>query len=720
MIETKKTFCRICHAACPMELDVEDGTQIVAVRGDRSDPLFQGYTCIKGRQLADQYHDPARLRGPLRRQPGGTFAPVTSTEALDEIAARIAAIVAEHGPRSVASYTGTGAYQNSVGVPVATAWHRGFDSPSMYTSLTIDQPAHRTSLARLGAWEAGWHNFTDADVSMAVGYNPLVSSYAAAGGLQGTNPLIKLRQAKARGLKLIVIDPRRSELATYADVWLQVAPGEDPTLLAAITNEILRRTMHDAEFCAAFVEPGQLDALGESVAPFTVDYAAERCRVAAPDIVAAAELFAAGPRGSAGSGTGPNMAPHGSLMESLVLTLNVICGRVNREGDTLESPYMLTPGDTRRAQVIAPSDPTPGAAHRVRGLRGLPGEMMTNALNDEILLEGDGQVRALIVSGGNPVQAFPDQAKTIEAMQELDLLVVIDHRMTATAELADFVIAPSGQLERADVPNVMDRRFPQPYTNYTDAVMNSSDDVLNEWQVFAGIAARNGTAIDLPGGRLDVDDPTVTDHDVIDLCFGGARLPLSEWRKPENRGTIHADRIRVVAADPDATGRFAVAPADVVAELAQVRNESVGQELLPGFDPAAFPFRLVGRRLKYALNSLGSELPGLAKVASTNYAYVHPDDLAQLDAAPGDLLRLTSPSSSITGVAEADPDIKRGVVAMSHSWGGLALTDEKVRDIGTPTNRLVASAEGTDRVTGLPVMSAIPIAVERIDEINPS
>lgn len=699
-----------------MEIDIEDGTTIVAVRGDRSDPLFEGYTCIKGRQLGDQYHDPARLRSPLRREPGGTFSAVSSSHALDEIAERIAAIVAEYGPRAVASYTGTGTYQNSVGVPMATAWHKGFDSPSMYTSLTIDQPAHRTSLARLGAWEAGWHNFTDADVSMAVGYNPLVSSYAAAGGLQGTNPFVKLREAKARGLKLIVVDPRRSELATHADVWLQVAPGEDPTLLAAITRVILSRDLHDAAFCETFVEPGQLEALKQAVDPFTVEYAAQRCRVDADDIVAAAELFASRPRGSAGSGTGPNMAPHGSLMESLVLTLNVICGRVNREGDELESPYMLTPGDTRRAQVIAPTDPTPGAAHRVRGLRGLPGEMMTNALNDEILLPGDGQVRALIVSGGNPVQAFPDQAKTVEAMQSLDLLVVIDHRMTATAELADYVIAPRGQLERADVPNVMDRRFPAPYTNYADAVIDSGDDLLNEWEVFAGIAARNNTPIDLPGGRLDVGDPELTDDDVIEQCFATARLPLSEWRKPENRGKIHADRIQVVAADPDADGRFAVAPDDVVAELAEVRAEYAGQDLLPGFDAAAYPYRLVGRRLKYALNSLGSELPGLAKVASTNYAYVHPDDLTDLGAAAGDLLELRSPTSAVVGVAEPDADIKPGVIAMSHSWGGLSLTDEKVRDIGTPTNRLVASADGTDRITGLPVMSAIPIAVRVIPD----
>ncbi|MEC7152374.1 MAG: molybdopterin-dependent oxidoreductase, partial [Actinomycetota bacterium] len=234
MLETKKTFCRICHAACPMEIDVEDGKRIVAVRGDRTDPLFEGYTCIKGRQLADQFHSPSRLRSPLKKTTAGTFEEIESEKALDEIAEQLQAITDRYGPRSVATYIGTGAYQNSIGVPVASAWHRGFDSPSFYTSLTIDQPAHRSSLLRLGSWEAGWQNFTDADVLLAVGYNPLVSSYGPASGLQGTNPFIKLREAKKRGLKLIVIDPRRSELATQADVWLQVKPGEDPTLIASM------------------------------------------------------------------------------------------------------------------------------------------------------------------------------------------------------------------------------------------------------------------------------------------------------------------------------------------------------------------------------------------------------------------------------------------------------------------------------------------------------
>ena len=91
MLEIRKTFCRVCHAACPVLVDIEDGHTVVGVRGDRDDPVFGGYTCIKGRQLADQHHDPDRLRSSLRRTDGG-FEPIASADALDDIAARIRAI----------------------------------------------------------------------------------------------------------------------------------------------------------------------------------------------------------------------------------------------------------------------------------------------------------------------------------------------------------------------------------------------------------------------------------------------------------------------------------------------------------------------------------------------------------------------------------------------------------------------------------------------------
>ncbi|CAB4970313.1 MAG: molybdopterin-dependent oxidoreductase [Actinobacteria bacterium] len=716
MIETRETFCRFCHAACPLHVDVEinsTGAQtqevVVAVRGIMEDPLFEGYTCIKGRQLADQHHAPDRLRNPLQRSDDGSFVEVTSKSALDDIAHRLQAIIAAHGPRAVATYTGTGAFQNSISMPVTQAFHSGIGSPSFYTSITIDQPAHLTSRLRMGAWEAGWQNFRDADVLLAIGYNPLVSSYAPAGGLQGTNPFVRLRRAKERGMKLIVIDPRRSELASFADLWLPVKPGEDPTLLAGLINVILQESLHDKDFCDRWVD--QLDDLRSAVTPFSPEMVATRCEVEAADVLTAARMFAAGPRGTAGTGTGPNMAAHSTLMEHLALTLNAICGRVNREGDVLESGNFLYPGDTRRAQVIAPSDPAPGTPHRVRGLKGMPGEMLTNALAEEILEPGEGKVRCLFVCGGNPVVAFPDQLKTIAAMKDLELLVVIDHRMTPTAELAHYVIPPRLELERADVPTVMDRRFASAYVSYTPAVLQADGDLLSEWEVFAGLAQRLGTPIPLPGGDLPLDG-SADDDMVLDFSFAKSRLPMSEIRA--KRSTIHEElAIKVVAADSDASARFVVAPPDVVEEIAVVLTESTGAEVIDGFDATKFPFRLISRRLKHVLNSLGREIPGLARVGTTNAAYMNPLDMRDLSLSDGELVRITSPSGEVVGVAEGSDTIKRGVISMSHSWGG-SITDEDVRLHGTPTNRLCTVESGRDPINGMAIQSAIPIAVTKV------
>ena len=716
MIETRETFCRFCHAACPLHVDVEINSTgartqevVVAVRGIMEDPLFEGYTCIKGRQLADQHHAPDRLRNPLQRSDDGSFIEVTSKDALDDIAHRVQAIIAAHGPRAVATYTGTGAFQNSISMPVTQAFHSGIGSPSFYTSITIDQPAHLTSRLRMGAWEAGWQNFRDADVLLAIGYNPLVSSYAPAGGLQGTNPFVRLRRAKERGMKLIVIDPRRSELASFADLWLPVKPGEDPTLLAGLINVILQENLHDKDFCDRWVN--QLDDLRSAVAPFSPEMVATRCEVEAADVLTAARMFAAGPRGTAGTGTGPNMAAHSTLMEHLALTLNAICGRVNQEGDVLESGNFLYPGDTRRAQVIAPSDPAPGTPHRVRGLKGMPGEMLTNALAEEILEPGEGKVRCLFVCGGNPVVAFPDQLKTIAAMKDLELLVVIDHRMTPTAELAHYVIPPRLELERADVPTVMDRRFASAYVSYTPAVLQADGDLLSEWEVFAGLAQRLGTPIPLPGGDLPLDG-SANDDMVLDYAFAKSRLAMSEIRA--KRSTIHEElAIKVVAADPDASARFAVAPPDVVEEISVVLSEKTGAEVIDGFDPTKFPFRLISRRLKHVLNSLGREIPGLARVGTTNAAYMNPLDMRDLSLGDGELVRITSPSGEVVGVAEGSDTIKRGVISMSHSWGG-SITDEDVRLHGTPTNRLCTVDSGRDPINGMAIQSAIPIAVTKV------
>jgi anaerobic selenocysteine-containing dehydrogenase len=714
-ITTQKSFCRFCHACCAIDVDVADG-KVVKIRGDRDNSMFRGYTCIKGRALPEQHNHPDRLRSSLRKTDDG-FEEISSEQALDEIADRIRAIIAEHGPRAVAVYCGTGAYQCATGLNVAKAWMKGIGSPSFYSSVTIDQPAKVVISTQIGMWQGGVQSFESADVIMMIGNNPLISSFAPQGTVPGFSAADKLRTAKRRGLKLVCIDPRVTELAKQADLHLQPIPGEDPTLLAGMLRVILAEDLYDNDFCERFVDG--LEELRAAVAPFDLERAQTRTGVPAEQIEAAARMFAEGPRGIAATGTGPSMAPHSTLMEHLVSCLNVVCGRFNREGDRIVNPGVLSPPQEYKAQVIPASAMQrsfrAGDAPRVRGIAPILGEQPTSSIPEEILTEGEGQIRALINIGGNPVVAFPDQLKTLEAFEKLELHVTHDVQMCATARVCDYVVASTLSLERADVPTTIDPWFEEPYTQYTRAIVEPEFDVVSEWEFLYGLAQRLGTPIKLAGGTLDLDVKPTSD-DVLDLIFSRSRVPLSEIRKHEGGHVYELEPIHVGPADPDSTGRFTVAPEPLIAELETVLSETTSAEQVADFDPEVHTLRLISRRLRHVLNSTGQHLAGLRAKGGTNFAYMHPTDVESIGLLDGDLVDISSPRASIRGVIAVSDDLRPGVVSMSHSWGGTPSDDPSVREIGSPTGRL-ADLRSYDAVTGIPCMSAIPVSVKRAENV---
>ncbi len=714
-ISTHKSFCRFCHACCAIEVDVADG-KVVKVRGDRDNSMFRGYTCIKGRELPAQHNHPDRLRSSLRRK-GDEFEEISSEQALDEIAEQVRAIIDKHGPRAVAVYCGTGAYQCATGLNVAKAWMKGLRSPSFYSSVTIDQPAKVVISTQIGMWQGGVQSFESADVVMMIGNNPLVSSFSPQGTIPGFSPADKLRTAKRRGLRLICIDPRYTELAKQADLHLQPIPGEDPTLLAGMLRVILTEELHDHDFCERFVEG--LDELRQAVMPFELSSVSTQTGVPADQIEAAARMFAEGPRGIAGTGTGPSMAPHSTLMEHLVTCLNVVCGRFNREGDRIINPGVLSPRQQYKAQVtpatVMQGIFRSGDAPRVRGIAPILGEQPTSSIPDEILTEGEGQIRALINIGGNPVVAFPDQLKTLEAFSKLELHVTHDVHMCATARICDYVVASTLSLERADVPTTIDPWFEEPYTQYTPAIVEPDFDVISEWEFIYGLAQRLGTPIKLAGGTLDLDVKPTSD-DVLDLLYAKSRVPLTEVRKRDGGNVYDLEPIHVSPADPDSTGRFTVAPQSLMDELESVRGEVTSAEQVAGFDPAIHTLRLISRRLRHVLNSTGQHIPGLRAKGGTNHAHMHPDDVESLGLNDGDLVDISSPRASIRGVVAVSDDLRPGVVSMAHSWGGTPDDDASVREIGSPTGRL-ADLRSFDAITGIPCMSAIPVSVQRAEGV---
>ena len=704
-METRRTFCRFCHANCAMLVDIKDG-RALSVRGDPEDPMFGGYTCIKGRQLAEAHNSPERLQACQVRQPDGSFASVSTEAALDEIAARMQPIIDEHGPHAVAIYGGTYAFQNSAGVGAITAFARGLGTRNIYTSVTLDQPAKVYTTMRYGYWEGGMHSFDTADVCFMIGNNPIVSHYAPPGSLPPFSPSRRLRDAMQNGLKLIVADPRVSDVAKLADLYLPVLPGEDPALLAGILNVILSEGLHDRNFCGAHVDG--LEELKGAVAPFTPEAAAARCGVEADQLVKAARMFATASRGVVSTGTGPEMAGNGTLTAYLVSALNIVCARFCQEGELSSIPRVFTAASPRRAQVGAPI-PMYGEgfpASRFRGLTQLGYEMPCNVLADEMLEPGEGQVRALINIGGNPIVAFPDQDKIARALDGLDLLVSVDVRMAQTARRSDIVLAPRMCLEREDISNLSEWWYEVPYARFTPQVAEAPGDLIDEYAMLWGLAKRLGTGMPLAGGACPMDK--LPDKAAfLDLMTAGCPATPSDVRDDtahDNKAIIYDRHPIVGPPDPNANNRFDLTAGDMPAALDRYRTADSARD--------GFAYRLVSRRTRHRFNSTGGHLPALKAKASTNPAHINPADLDRLGIADGALIRIESTVGQVTAVASAAPEMRAGIVSMAHAFGDVGGGD--VRDIGGSTNRLVSETVDYDPITGMSLQSAIPVRIAPI------
>jgi len=429
-------ICRFCHACCGLQVTLEGG-RVSRIIGDLQNPVYHGYSCVKGRNFHEFHYDPSRVLHPLARDAGGVLQQTTLDAALGGIADKLQSIIAAHGPRAVAIYNGTFSNFCPGGVMVRDAFMDAIGSPMRFTNATIDQPGKPIAMALHGRWGAGPQAFSDSDVCMLVGANPLVSMW---GGIPAFNPAKRLHEARRRGLKLIVIDPRVTESARKADIHLQCLPGHDVELLAAMLHVILDEGLQDATFIEQETE-GR-DALRAAVEPFTPERVAPIAGVPAAQIVAAARLFAQGRRGNVTGGTGSNMSARGVLMEYLVLALNTVCGRWIRAGEPLPNRGVLFRQHTGNARAEKSRPAVGGMTLRVRGLSETVAGLPTAALADEILTPGEGQVRALFVVGGNPMTSWPNQARTRRALESLELLVVVDPQVSATGRLAHYVLGP--------------------------------------------------------------------------------------------------------------------------------------------------------------------------------------------------------------------------------------------------------------------------------------
>src|SRR3954449_3938471 len=462
--EERFTFCRICEAHCGLVATV-DGGRLERLRPDPQHPLSHGYACPKGIAMTEVQNAPDRVLHPLRRGER-----VGWNEALGEIGARLRDVRERHGSDAIGWYMG-----NPGGSSYShTLWSKGFvdalGSPHYYTAGSQDVNNRFAARALMYACplRVPIPDLERTSFLLMVGANPFVSNGSV---LSAPRVRDRLRAIVARGGRVVVVDPRRTETARAFE-HLPVRPDTDAWLLLSLLHVV-----------------GRASPLGPLAAPFSPEATAERTGIPAERCRALARDLAAAPSAAIYGRTGSCLGRFGTLVAFLLDALAAVTGNLDRAGGNLfakpavdiervAAPFGLASYGRRRS--------------RVGGFPDVLGQMPAGVMADEIETAGRGQLRALIVSAGNPLVSVPDPKRLRAAFGKLDLLVSIDLLVNEPGRHAAFVLPATTWLEREDVPVAFLPFFIRPFVQWTDAVVDPPGEARQEWQVVEALARELG------------------------------------------------------------------------------------------------------------------------------------------------------------------------------------------------------------------------------------
>ncbi len=691
-----KTFCRVCEPACGMVAEVRDDT-LIRLRADTEHPVSKGFVCNKGIYGADLHNDPDRLKWPLKRVGPGQFERVTWSDALDDIARRLAAIKDEHGPESLGSYTGNPTAFNALFGPGFGNFAGGFGFRKNFSSGTQDcSNKFAGSEAVFGTRTC--HPVPDIDNSdfiLLIGENPAVSHMSF---VSLPNPMAHLKEAQARGARIVYVNPRRIESARHAGEVMLVKPDTDVYLLAALLEEIHSSVGFSSD----------VDLHGRGVAElidFVSHYPAERVAdvigVPADDIRQMARDFASAGSACAHLSTGVNMGRQGTLAYWLLHMLVFVTGNLGKRGGNFYGEGFYARSVQAGKRVPAGYLDTPFGQVRKPGGVGisLPGNLMANYITD-----AHEPIRALMVNSGNPMLSMGGESVMAEALESLELLVVVDIYRNATAEYADYVLPAAGAYEREDINITGLGLQVTPSIQFTPAIVSPGFERKPEWWIFDELAERLGLA------RMnDPDNPQVWARTDAMLRSKGRSMDelreegvlVFEVAEPER---FYSDFLQHDDARVDCYPDSFV---DAIERMALLFDELSNE-------PAS-TLKLISKRDAYMLNSWYSNLDKLKRRdRDRNYLFMAPRDAEERQLSDGQRVRVSNVFGELETQIKITDELRDGVVAMTHGWGHRAspgMTTAHAKPGANP-NRLLPTGPGSfEPLSNQAHMTGVPVEV---------
>jgi anaerobic selenocysteine-containing dehydrogenase len=722
--EQKLTFCRICEPLCGMIATVDDG-RLVSLRPDKDHPLSAGFACQKGIAFTEVVNDPDRVTTPLRRTPNG-FEPVSWDEAMADIAQRLAAIHRRHGSGAVGWYYGNpGAFSYSHTLAL-TMLMAGL-GPRLHVFTAGSQDVNNRFVASQLLYGSPLAlpvpDVLRADLLVVIGANPVISH-----GSVLTVPRIKdrMHDIVKRGGRVVVIDPRKTETAAQFE-WLGIIPDGDVFLLLSILHVLFGENLVDRARLARQADGAVW--LEQLARPFSPEATQPHTGIDPATVRSLARDLARTERAAVYGRVGTSVGQNGTLTTYLLDAVNLVAGNLDHVGGSMFGSFGF-PGERLAMKALGALLRTVYRRRRSR-IGGFPSVLMSEpagVMAKEITTPGRRQVRALIVSAGNPVLSVPNGDELEAALACLELKIGIDLYVNETLAHCDYVLPATSMYERDDFPLAFQTLQPTPFRQATEAVMAPVGQAREEWEVIDDLTRRlwrrtpglasialARKALALFGFRLR---PRLLADAVIRLGEGGDRFGLRRGGLTFSRLTREHPHGTVVTAHL----REGVLRDTVVYRGRRVRlrhDEISGQvqALAQRRAPDGYPMRLIGMREARSENSWMHNAPLLMRGERVQHARMHVDDAAAADIVDGDIVRIASPHGHIELPVTLTKDIVAGVVAVPHGWGHRGTGGWRVANGagGANVNQLMSSApEDLEKLAGMARLTGIPVHVERV------
>ncbi|MCA9947289.1 MAG: molybdopterin-dependent oxidoreductase, partial [Anaerolineales bacterium] len=499
---TKTHFrtCNLCEAMCGLEIEV-NGEEILAIRGDKADPFSRGHICPKATALADIYHDPDRLRQPVRRTPDG-WEQISWDEAFDEVVGNLKRIQKEYGRNAIGIYQGNPNVHNVGALLYSPPFVRTLRTKNRFSATSVDQLPHHFAAYFMFGHQllVPIPDVDHTDFMLMLGANPLASN-----GSLMTAPDIanRLKAIQKRGGQLVVIDPRRTETAVLANTHHFIKPGSDVLLLLALLNTIFVEGLANPGSLAALADG--LETVQQAVADFTPELAAGPTGISAEAIRQLARNFAQANTAVCYGRIGVSTQQFGGLCHWLINLLNFVTGNLDSPGGAM---FTLPAVDVVGITTLTGQKGHYGRWHsRVRQLPEFGGELPVSALAEEMLTPGEGQIKGMVTIAGNPVLSTPNGRQLDEAFAGLEFMVAIDIYINETTRHANIILPPTTGLETEHYDLAFHTLAVRNTAKYSQPLFAPAENARHDWQIFQELRHRMvGQPLptrQTPQGKLD-------------------------------------------------------------------------------------------------------------------------------------------------------------------------------------------------------------------------